>query len=213
MCFSAQASFSAAVLLGAIGIANVWQAPSKIYWLLAAVPFFFGLQQFFEGILWLTLTAGSPNPHLENMASYGYLFFALLFWPIWIPFSIYVIEEIPTRKKFLFIIFLAGCVLASVNFFYGLSSGLDVKLDEYSIRYTGNIPSQKWIYLAIVVLPPFISSFKNLWQFGVAIALTALLALYFYQQTYVSVWCFFSAIVSVILFKIFKDHRRAQSLK
>lgn len=213
MCFSAQASFTAAVFLGAAGVMGMSQAPSKVYWFLASIPLFFGIQQFFEGLLWLALSADAIHLRSVKHLAYAYLFFAFIFWPVWVPFSIYVIEEIPMRKKILFLILVAGCILASVNFLYGYRSDLSLSLAEYSIRYYAPMPQQQWIYLAIVTLPAFISSFRNLWQFGVAVLLAAALAYYFYDQAFVSVWCFFAAIVSIVLVKVIRDNRRFQSLK
>lgn len=213
MCFSAQASFSAAVLLGASGTFNIFQAPAKIYWFLASIPLFFGLQQFFEGLLWVQLSSEAAHIKTIETLARAYLFFALVFWPVWIPFSIYVIEEIPMRKKILFLIFLAGCALAAINFYYAYPIDPNISMAQYSIRYYGNIPSEKFLYIGIVVLPAFISSFRNMWQFGLAVLLTAWLTDYFYESAFVSAWCFFAAIVSVVLLKIMKDNRRFQPLK
>ena len=55
MCFSANASFGAGVVLTIIGVAAIKkvQHPSQI--LFASIPLLFAVQQISEGILWITL--------------------------------------------------------------------------------------------------------------------------------------------------------------
>lgn len=212
MCFSAQASFTGAVCLGAIGLATLRYVHMRAQLLMALVPCFFALQQFSEGMLWVELTSLTPDPLIKQNAIYIFLFFAIFFWPIWIPFSLYVMEEKPTNQKLLFLMLLGGCALAFTNLYYGFSQEPKVLVVENSIRYLGTLPDEKWIYLSLVTLPSFISSFKNMWQFGVVVFFTSMLAEYFYDAAYVSVWCFFAAIVSVVLFKIFRDNYKLQSM-
>lgn len=206
MCFSAQASFTAAVLLGAMGLATLKYVRSRSQVPMALVPCFFALQQFSEGILWLTFNSPAPNLFVQQMAIYSFLFFALFFWPIWISLSLYVMEGRPMNRKCLLAMLLGGCILGITNLYYGLSYGVTVIMVDSSIQYLGTLPDERWIYLSLVTLPTFISSFKNMWQFGVVVFFTSLLAEYFYHAAHISVWCFFAAIVSVVLVKIFRDH-------
>ena len=55
MCFSATASFTTALVLIPVGVYCVNKATSlqKSYWLFALMPLMFGVQQFFEGVVWL----------------------------------------------------------------------------------------------------------------------------------------------------------------
>ena len=68
MCFSAPASFIASGGLVAIGGVSL-VAANKEDKILAAIPFLFGVQQFFEGIQWLYLNSGSSS----LLAGYGFL--------------------------------------------------------------------------------------------------------------------------------------------
>ena len=87
MCFSATASFTAGVVLTVIGIASIKKANYKSQLLFASIPFMFGVQQFAEGILWLTIPK-SDYFVLQKMATYIYLFFAHILWPLWVPIAI-----------------------------------------------------------------------------------------------------------------------------
>src|SRR5690242_9093334 len=55
MCFSVGASFTASGILAVIGGFALVRAP-KYYRALAAIPLLFALQQFAEGVVWMTLT-------------------------------------------------------------------------------------------------------------------------------------------------------------
>src|ERR1700722_141614 len=101
MCFSAQTSFTAAAALSVVGIATLSKVRSNKIRPFAVIPFIFAIQQGLEGIVWVTLNAGDAISLLHKIGVYGFLFFADLFWPLWIPGSIYKLEENRLRKKLL----------------------------------------------------------------------------------------------------------------
>ena len=59
---------------------------------LALVPFFFGVQQFVEGLQWTAIDNGGLEP-LGSITAKGFLFFAYCFWMIWIPWSAWSISR------------------------------------------------------------------------------------------------------------------------
>ena len=95
MCFSASASFTAAAVLMPLGLysAHIARRTEQHHYLpLALTPFFFGLQQFIEGLEWTGLDRGRVEP-LTSLAGLGFLFFAYCFWMIWIPWSAWSISR------------------------------------------------------------------------------------------------------------------------
>ena len=86
MCFSAGASYSAAAMLGLGGIFILSQIKDKKQALFAAIPCIFAIQQLFEGFLWTSI-GYNLSPVLQAIGMYGFLFFAIPFWPTWIPLS------------------------------------------------------------------------------------------------------------------------------
>src|SRR5579862_5811777 len=98
MCFSAEASFAVGAVLLPAGAYCVQTAlrKNRSYLVLAAIPLCFSAQQFCEGVVWLGL--GRNDGALSERASLGFLFFALAFWPFWIPLSALLLETQPTRK-------------------------------------------------------------------------------------------------------------------
>ena len=60
MCFSATASFAAGTALSAVGGLTLRKSQGKVELPLALVPLLFGVQQFSEGFLWLSLGGDLP---------------------------------------------------------------------------------------------------------------------------------------------------------
>ena len=87
MCFSAEVSYSAAVILvplGGIAMHRAFQTDRK-YLPIATLPLLFGLQQLSEGLVW---TSGqSNNQFWVETFSLTYMLFSWLAWPVWVPFS------------------------------------------------------------------------------------------------------------------------------
>jgi hypothetical protein len=79
MCFSAEASFSLSVVLVSAGVYCVKNTTSKNRLLLpvAFIPFFFAIQQFSEGWVWLGLRW--DNNALVKIFAMVFLFFAVVF--------------------------------------------------------------------------------------------------------------------------------------
>ena len=100
MCFSASASFTASAVLMPLGLYSTHVAQKtgkRDYVPLALVPFFFGVQQFVEGLEWTAIDQGGVEP-LSTLAGLGFLFFAYCFWMIWIPWSAWSISRTTDSK-------------------------------------------------------------------------------------------------------------------
>src|SRR3989344_2609319 len=87
MCFSPAASFIASGGLAAIGVSSYSIAP-KNQKLIASIPFIFAIQQAVEGFQWLSL-----DSNISPTFSYAFLFFALLFWPVYIPWIVFHLDK------------------------------------------------------------------------------------------------------------------------
>lgn len=210
MCFSTEASFTASVLLGLGGIATLRNANSSLQFLFAAIPIIFALQQFSEGLIWLHIRDQVGSQQLFLNAQRSFLTLAFLIWPVWIPLSLALWENIPKRRNLLLFFLALGCTLTGIFFINGIHQEVKVQVVNHSLQYTGHMPNEPLLtrlYGLIVLLPIFISSVKNMWLFGVLVTIAYIAADYFYSATFVSVWCFFSAIVSLSIYKILRDNR------
>lgn len=207
MCFSEQASFTSAAVLGlmSIGCFKLVKHDPKLY-ALAAIPLFFGIQQGAEGIQWLYFKGIWGNAHLAEMARNIFAFFAFCFWPVWLPLSLYLAEKENQRKFLLLFFTLAGAIyslFSGWNVFFG---HLDSSPVGHSVQYDTPLSiNELWPYMALVFTPWFISSLPRMAYVGMAYVSAALVAGYVYQESFTSVWCFFAAIVSIFLIVALKS--------
>lgn len=208
MCFSATASFTAGtVLVGFGGVALARLArPAEVPY--ALIPALFGVQQLIEGGLWLTLPDGSP--HLSAILTHSYAFFSHVLWPIFVPLAVLLIEPEGRRRRAL-----AGLAAA------GGAAGL------YLLYFWGTDPTSAQIagghmlyisphffagpILALYVLgtcvSPLVSSHATVRWFGAAASISLAGAYVFYAMWFISVWCFFAALMSVTVLLFFWSPR------
>ena len=197
MCFSASASFVASgglVLLGGASLATA-KKEDKI---LAAIPLLFGIQQAFEGIQWLYLNTGSSS----LLAGYGFLFFAFIIWPIYVPTFVFILDREKKRKILKWFIFL-GIAVALYSLVLLLTQSLVIHEFRACVSYTFYFPLRNFInaaYLLAVFGPLFISGREIFEWFGIVIGILAIISWYFFAVELVSIWCFFAAIVSSMFF-------------
>ena len=111
MCFSVTASFALGVSLIPIGVfsAVIAYRHNKHFLMFSLVPVFFGIQQCVEGMVWLRLEAGDPT----TVYAYLYLWMAYVFWPVYMPISVYLVETEAARQKIIRIFVVAGVIFAA----------------------------------------------------------------------------------------------------
>jgi hypothetical protein len=203
MCFSASASFIASGGLISLGVASFAVAKKKEK-IIAAVPIMFGIQQALEGVQWLYLKNGSSSVFF----AYAFLFFALIVWPIYSPTFLYVLDKKnELLKKFIFL----GIVVALYSIIVLITQPLSIKEVGNCVNYDFNY-SLDWllamIYLITVFGAFFVSNSRILKLFGLFFAILALISWIFYTSNFISVWCFFAAIVSSMFFVYIKFKNR-----
>ncbi len=97
MCFSAVASFTSGAILVTAGAFTLSHVRSRASLPFAMIPLLFGIQQGIEGVVWLTF--GSEPLH--TISTYMFMLFAYVFWPVYVPLTIWLIEKQRVRKKLL----------------------------------------------------------------------------------------------------------------
>ena len=211
MCFSETASFTAATVLTVQGLASLRLVQKyRPYLLIACIPLFFAIQQFSEGMIWHYFNQGYPIQGYAIVAAYVFLIFAYICWPVVIPLSLWIAETDISRKRLLALFIVGGSAWSIYLLSLTPWLTLNVTNSGRGLLYEANYFSDqasillKWIYLGLVIIPIFISSLRFVWVFGLVTFLSALITYYFYETTFTSVWCFFGAILSLILYKILK---------
>lgn len=203
MCFSAGASFGASVVLGTIGIVTVSKVkiPSQLPF--ATIPLMFAFQQLSEGILWVALSDVNHS-QWSHWPALIFLVFAQLIWPIWIPFSIFRLERNNLRKKGLGVFLLMGVVIALYLLYCLLVHGFSAEMAGGHIQYNLDFPEALAIFAAVfyfipIAISPFVSSVKGMIFLGLANLLSFSVAQFYHQDHLISVWCFFAAVLSVLV--------------
>ncbi len=212
MCFSAPASFTASAVLIPIGIycAKESLRKDRSYLFLALLPLVFGIQQFFEGLLWMSFNCGDGSN--IKIFSYVFLFFAFALWPFYSPFTVYNIEEESGRERLLLFLTVAGALLGVLIYLplvIGTTS-FTTSIVNRSIAYeTGRATVLKNIYtvayIIVAVLPFMIASGKKVRTFGTLLIGSILLTLGFFNYAFFSVWCFFAALLSSYILYVVHD--------
>ncbi|MBL7747843.1 MAG: hypothetical protein JNM19_10475 [Chitinophagaceae bacterium] len=230
MCFSATASFGASAVLGAIGIVSVVKAQSNPQRAFGTIPILFSIQQFTEGMLWLSLR----DPALTSWQpffTYTFLVFAMAVWPFWIPFSVWLMEKQPKRKKIIRLFVWTGALVAVgvsiilfsypveviTPFCFTCPDASSSAVYEH-LHYEFAIPSlvKKMVvafsvlYIAATIVTPFISGIKKMKWLGVVFLASYLFAITFYHGFVISVWCFFAALLSFVVLWIILDLRKTE---
>jgi hypothetical protein len=212
MCFSAQASFAAGAALLPAGLycVNVALRKRRAALPLAVVPLVFSFQQFCEGLVWVGLAGGDAA--LVRAASLAFLAVALGFWPFWVPLSVRSLEGRRGVRRCLGAAALLGLALGCALYLpmaLGADEWLRVSLVHHSIIYNprglpafGVLPHEFWdaAYGAAVLAPFFLASAGGrLAAFRALLVVSVALSLVLFRHAFVSVWCFFAALLSAQL--------------
>lgn len=210
MCFSAEASFAASGALAAssIAISRIPKSRSEIP--LSLCPAIFAAHQFVEGILWLNHGGTLPDEYKAG-AVYSFIFIAMVLWPIYVPFSAWMIETGRIRRIIILICQLIG-LYVGITFLMSIIRGpVDASVVGHSFAYKTDITESLLApYFVAVSIPFLVSRRKGLVLFGVALSLACGAALFIASsQTFPSMWCFLAAILSLGLYMYFR--RSAES--
>src|SRR3989339_839802 len=202
MCFSATASFTASVVLGVVGIASLKQVKKKEDYFLAAIPLLFAMQQFFEGLMWIF-----PDRGLVTLIfGYVFLFFAFFLWPTYIPLAAWAHETDIKRRCMLHFFIFFGAFGTFYLFVTLFTQSLLVQIIDRHVCYLVDVPyhvSGVILYISVTVGSFLLSSKRFLQLFGLLALFSAGISWKFYEQAFTSVWCFFAAGLSVLLFFYF----------
>lgn len=200
MCFSAAASFTAGTALIAVGGLTVSKSRGTAELPLALVPLLFGIQQLSEGVLWLSLNNDLAT--LKTWSAYIFSMFSHVVWPIFVPFAILMVEPVPWRRRAIRIFLGLGIAVGLYLFYFIVRYPVTATVEGRSIFYDSPhffIMGALVIYLLSTCVTELFSSHGCVNVFG---GLAFVLAIAAYQvsvNTFVSVWCFFAAVLSLLI--------------
>jgi hypothetical protein len=210
MCFSATASFTAAGVIGAIGIVTLSRARSPRELPLAAAPLLFALQQATEGMLWLQLPL-APDGSISTGLTLIYLLFSNVFWPVFAPLAVLLVEPGAGRRRLMAFGLAAGTAVAAYLLWTILALPHEALIRDGHIVYVTQTRQTLLVaagYVAAVSLPLLVSSQRTVAILGAIVFAGCAIAYAFYWEGFVSVWCFFAAGGSAAILFHFEKQRR-----
>jgi hypothetical protein len=205
MCFSATASFSAAAVIGSVGVVTLRSAaarPDHRILALAAFPMLFALQQVVEGLLWLDLAAPEPGA-LRGLLVHAFQGYAEVFWPVFAPLAALLIERERGRRILISICLVIGLALSAYLLVAMIGHPYQASVGDGHIVYRNDFQYPKGIeapYVVATTLSLLLCSAKEVRRLALVILIGFAVAYVSFHHAYISVWCFFAAIASVMVY-------------
>ena len=204
MCFSATASFSAGAVLLGVGTLTLRSALAshrRRDLPFAAIPLLFAIQQLIEGVIWLTFRVDAPL--LNSVMTHVYSFFSHVLWPVYVPVAVLLMEPAGWRRRGLIGLVAAGAavgayLLAVLVAFPIVSRPTGQHIEYVSPHFFAAVTMT--LYLLSTALSPLLSTHRMVQLFGVLALLSFGAAYAFYATWFISVWCFFAALLSAIAY-------------
>ena len=189
-----------------IGVAAFKHVKRPGQLMVAAVPVFFAVQQAVEGFLWLELSGGNGSSAAANL-TFTFLTFALVLWPIYSPLAVLSIEPDNWRRLVLTGIAVSGCLLSAYLLGVLVNDPPVAVIRGHSIAYPSDVSPFSWLqmpYLLCTCGPGLLSSHNTIRAFGLIVLLGFSVSAYVYYWAFISVWCFFAAAGSSVLYFHFR---------
>ena len=201
MCFSATASFSAGAVLLGLGTLTLKSARCPRERLFAAIPLLFAIQQLSEGVIWLTFRYEAPQ--LNAVMTHVYSFFSHVLWPAYVPLAVLLIEA-PGRRRRWLLAFVATGFAVGVYLLYTLvvfpivSRPIGQHIEYVSPHFFAAVVMT--LYLLSTTVSPILSTHRMVRVFGVLALISFGAVYFFYAIWFISVWCFFAALLSAVVY-------------
>lgn len=211
MCFSATASFIAGASLSAVGVATLKRAHWRRDVPFALIPLLFGIQQIIEGLLWLSFQFDVPA--LNRGTTYAFSVFSHTLWPIFVPLSVGLLESVPWRRRVILGFQAVGIGIGLYLLYYIVNYPVTAVAEEnivYVSPHFYQVPAML-LYLLATCVVSFFSSHRLVQAFGMLALLLFFIAYWFYTAALFSVWCFFSAVLSFMIFLYFRSRTVGQT--
>lgn len=211
MCFSAGASFAVGASLLGPGVYAVKRTTSRGMLAFACTPIVFSFHQIAEGFLWLSL----KNPDFASWykpALYGYSFISQPIWPIWVPLIMWLMEPDQRRKKILYYFLLLGVAAGLYMFYCLITYDISAVAENGHIRYYRDFPFldiMRPVNFVTIAVTPFFSTLRYTKLLASAMMGSLIVTYFFFTNYLISVWCFFAAILSLLVILVIVNNKES----
>jgi hypothetical protein len=197
MCFSATASFGSGTLLLAIGTVTLRMARRPAERPYAAIPLLFAVQQLVEGVVWLSF---SGPTWLNFAATQIYSLFSHVLWPVYIPLAAWLLEPGGSRRRALSVFVAVGLAVGAYLLYSLVVNPIQARPVGGHVDYQSPhfyIAASMTLYVLATTVSLLLSSDVWVKVFGALALGASFLSYLFYARWFISVWCFFAALLSV----------------
>ncbi|HKK43001.1 MAG TPA: DUF6629 family protein, partial [Bacteroidales bacterium] len=154
----------------------------------------------------------------RDISTYVFLIMALVIWPVMIPLAVLFLEESKKKKKILIALLFCGIILAGYYAFCLASYNVAPEIEGYHIKYQNDFPRAVTtaafiLYLVATLTPLYVSSYRKTHLLGILMTLSCLVTVIFFTRFLTSVWCFFAALISVVILWILTDVKKEFNLE
>jgi hypothetical protein len=202
MCFSPGADAVVGGIVVVVGVDAIRHVREPKQILLASLPLLFGLHQIDEAFVWLGLQ-GRVSESLERVGVWVYLLFALAALPALVPLAVLAVERVAGRRRLIAVFAMLG-VTVGVSLAIAVFGGsVNAAIDGHHIAYDVSALSQGRELTALYVVAAcgalVACSYRDLAVLGVMNLIAVPVLMWMTVSGFVSLWCFWAAIVSVVI--------------
>ena len=215
MCFSATASFSAGALLLGVGTLTLRSAMGTLERRalpFAAIPLLFAAQQLIEGVIWLTFSDEATR--LNAVMTHVYSFFSHVLWPVYVPAAVLLMEPGGWRHRVLIAFVATGAAVGAYLLYVLVAFPVVSRPTGRHIEYDSPhffAAATMTLYLLSTAFSPLLSTHRMVVVFGSLSLLSFGAAYAFYATWFISVWCFFAALLSAVVYLHFSVRELGRS--
>jgi hypothetical protein len=205
MCFSATASFVSSGLIASIGFATLRHVREPRSLLFGSIPLLFALHQFTEGWAWLGLDGVTGRLALAR-AAFLFTLYAQGMLPFLMPAAIALIEPAGWRRRTIWALTAIGMLVCAWDLYGLIYYPSHVYVQHHSIAYrnplTGNF-NISLLYILATCGALLLSSHWIARCYGALNVLGLTIVELFREYVFASVWCFYAAALSMMLYAYF----------
>lgn len=211
MCFSASASFAVGAGLLGPGYYAIKRTESRGMLAFACTPILFSFHQIAEGFLWVSLK-NADFASWYKPALYGYSFISQPLWPIWVPLTMWLMETDKRRKKILYNFLLLGGASSIYMFYCLINYDISGVVENCHIRYYRDFPFlniMRPVNFVTIAVTPFLSTLPYTKLLAAVMMGSLILTYIFFTNYLISVWCFFAAILSLLIILVIVNNKES----
>ena len=142
-------------------------------------------------------------PLLNNVMAHVYSFFSHVFWPVYVPLTVLLIEPPGRRRRALLAFFAAGLAVGLYLLYVLIAYPVVSRPTGQHIEYVSPhffAAVAMTLYLLATAVSPMVSTHRMVKVFGVLALMSFAAAYFFYARWFISVWCFFAALLSAVIY-------------